>query len=152
MSTRTIERIDSEIETARTKFEVISTILNQERILVESLSACKNEQERQAVVNIGPSFIDQYYTLLEKFTHCACADDVGFQKKVLFTILQSVGIRTKGYYIPDDEEDVLSHLVSRPSSQSNSWCCYRRHELIRVYCLIKNNPSIIERVREQLKQ
>lgn len=152
MTTRTIEQLDAEIEKTRAIARATLARLNQKKILAETLNACKNDEERSAVKNIGPRFIDQYFTVLEKFTaDCACTDGVGFPTGALHEILQSVGVRTKGYYIPNEEEKVLNRIIGgRPPNPS--WCCYRRNELVRLYCLVKSDPAILERTREQLGQ
>lgn len=144
MYARTTEQINTEIETVRATTEVTLTKLNQEKMLVEALNACKNDEELRAVENIGPSFIDQYFSELEKFTDCSCTGNSGFGD-LLYVILPSIGLLIEKWEITEGDK-IIELLMGKRISGGN---CYRRHELIRLYCLVKNDPFILDRVREE---
>ncbi len=149
-----IRSIDRQIE--RDEFISKDTIakLKQERFLVEALDFCEDDKERAIVENLGPEFIAHHFDELEKFVDCSCRGmDYSFGLKAFrFIVFREAGTPFKCEDRSRDDEHDAGHWFLLTSGRRAKRDCFYRHGLIRAYCLVKNDPSLLTRIREELKQ
>jgi len=151
---RSVNAIDNIIRMVemRCRFEVET--LKQEKFLVETLDSCKNDDEREIVETLGPDFIAQHFDELEKFMCCSCVGDTerGFPfdaGRFMRTVFKSLSVPLKDR-LSSYEYD-MGHWFLLTNGRRDHRDCFYRYELVRAYCLVKNDPAILERIEEELK-
>lgn len=153
-NTKDVKTLTLHLQICEMAYRAKSEAIKQEIFRSEAIDTCKTDEEKMAIEKIGPKFIAQHFHQLEKFLYCSCTSsehEYGYPfdaLKLCEEIFESINV----LFINDDYNDLYAgfwYILTDGRKVYRS--CFYRHDLIRAYCVIKNDPSILTRVAEQLK-